>query len=149
MQLDPPFLALNEAVAAATHRDLPEIEYTDRDWPAWKAMTKDAQIAAMKSRTEPTIKRSRRPDTSDIEVELWPQTWGSTALGYGGVGGAAMTPAYTVLVTMGNHYCVYFGGGRLAYRLDYSQMTPQGRERWRADHAARSLASVREVGRYA
>ena len=52
-------------------------------------------------------------------VVMFQQTWGSTALGYGGIGGAVMTPAYTVVVSYENHMRVYFGGGRLVYELGY------------------------------
>lgn len=53
----------------------------------------------------------------DFEVKLFLQTWGSTALGFGGVGGASMTPAYTVIINYDNYYCVYFAG-RLAYKVN-------------------------------
>jgi hypothetical protein len=49
---------------------------------------------------------------------MFPQMWGSTALGFGGIGGAAMTSAYTVIVFGCNRTdaCVYFNGG-LAYHI--------------------------------
>ena len=51
-----------------------------------------------------------------ILVEVFPQTWGSTALGFGGVGGQAMTTAYTsVFYDQGQNYAVVFFDGRLAY----------------------------------
>lgn len=46
----------------------------------------------------------------------FPQTWGSTALGFGGIGGQAMTTAQTyVVITYGTVY-VYFGS-RFAYEM--------------------------------
>ena len=54
----------------------------------------------------------------DLEWEAWPQMWASTALGYGGLGGAAMTHAQTVIVTCRNvsqKVAVFFGCERLAY----------------------------------
>lgn len=58
-----------------------------------------------------------RPDQCDIYV--FPQTWGSTALGFGGIGGQAMTSAYTVVVVgPGRDACVYFGS-RLAYHIEH------------------------------
>ncbi len=53
----------------------------------------------------------------DIEVYSFPQCWGSTALGYSGVGGSAMTSAQTVVLHAINENIVkvYFGGKRLAY----------------------------------
>lgn len=59
----------------------------------------------------------RRPTPQTCEVIMFRQVWGSTALGYGGVGGQAMTNADTVIVIsdLTGHAAVYFGGGRLAY----------------------------------
>jgi len=57
----------------------------------------------------------------DLYVHLmFPQTWGSTALGFGGMGGAAITSAYTIIISSNlspNRYAVYFNG-RYAYTLD-------------------------------
>ena len=80
---------------------------------------------------------------------MFPQTWGSTALGYGGMGGAAITSAYTVIVTDHNISCVYFGHGQLAYRVNYNQLTAEGRENWQTDLAAHNMASCQKaVSRY-
>lgn len=52
----------------------------------------------------------------DIEMYMFPQMWGSTALGFGGIGGQAMTTAYTTVVADVGYqwYGVFFGEG-LAY----------------------------------
>ena len=34
----------------------------------------------------------------EFEVYVFPQTWGSTALGFGGIGGQAITSAYTTVI---------------------------------------------------
>lgn len=61
--------------------------------------------------------RDVRPMDSECSVYCFPQTWGSTALGFGGIGGAAMTTAYTVVVIGPQQdACVYFNG-RLAYHV--------------------------------
>lgn len=148
MRLDTPFNALHEAIAAAVHRDLPDITYEDRDWDAWRALSKTEKDHVMKTNSNPRIKKTRRPMSDEVEIVMFPQTWGSTALGYGGIGGAAMTPAYTVIVTYHNCSCVYFGYGRLAYKLDYSTMSPEGIENARADIASQNMAEVMKVGRY-
>lgn len=59
----------------------------------------------------------KEPD--DFEVYVFPQTWGSTALGYGGIGGQAITSASTIVLYAFdiNIVRVYFGGGRLAYEI--------------------------------
>ena len=58
---------------------------------------------------------------SENDVELYaafPQLWGSTALGFsGGIGGAAMTEAYTTIFKYDNLFFVYFGGD-FAYAVD-------------------------------
>lgn len=54
------------------------------------------------------------------EFSMWmfPQTWGSTAFGFGGVGGQAMTTAYTTVVheAVSNYAGVFFGNS-LAYTI--------------------------------
>ena len=50
----------------------------------------------------------------EVEMYMFPQTWGSTALGFGGIGGQAITSAYTTVVTDLGWYGVFFGE-RLAY----------------------------------
>ena len=50
------------------------------------------------------------------QVYVFPQTWGSTALGFGGIGGQAMTAAYTTVVEDFNSgWCGVFFGTKLAY----------------------------------
>lgn len=44
------------------------------------------------------------------------QTWGSTALGFGGMGGDAMTSAYTTVLRRGNIWFVFFDG-KFAYKV--------------------------------
>ena len=149
MRLGTPFEALHEAMAAAAHRDMSEITYEDRDWEAWRALSKEDQSSAMKNNAIPTVTRTRRPMVDELEVIMFPQTWGSTALGYGGLGGAAMTPAYTIIVSYhSTTYCVYFGRGQLAYKLTWADMSPEGRENFLSDMAARNMASVAKSGKY-
>lgn len=54
----------------------------------------------------------------ELEVQVFPQVWGSTALGFGGIGGQAMTSAYTTVVQDFNTgwHSVFFGN-RLAYLI--------------------------------
>ena len=79
----------------------------------------------------------RRPDERDIEVRMFPQTWSSTALGFGGIGGQAITSAYTVVITSGDHAAVYFGG-RFAYLVkDWGSC-----EDFRKDLSATSMAAI-------
>jgi len=128
-----PIEALSDALGAAIHRDLPDITYQDRDWEEFRKTKKDVRVT-----------KTRRPEIRDIEVILFPQTWGSTALGYGGMGGAAITDAYTIIVVSTITYCVYFGHSRLAYRVDLSKLSPKGREDFLTDVKNRNMASCKE-----
>lgn len=61
----------------------------------------------------------RRPYERELNgIRAFDQGWGSTALGFGGIGGQAITTALTVVVIgpMGDAV-VYFGGG-FAYHLE-------------------------------
>ena len=55
---------------------------------------------------------------TDLSLRVFPQVWGSTALGFGGIGGQAMTAAYTTVVedAYEGFYSVFFGE-RLAYLI--------------------------------
>ena len=149
MRIGSPFEPLHEAISAATYRDMPDITYEDRDWEAWRKLTKEEQGVAMKTDTVPRVSRIRRPFNDELEVIMFPQTWGSTATGYGGLGGSAMTSVYTVIVSFHlTTYCVYFGGGRLAYKLDYTNMSKEGRENFFMDVSNRNMASVAKSDKY-
>lgn len=89
------------AMSSALIKDFDDIEY--EYYTDFKTKTKG--------------KRKRRPYEHDIETIHFQQMWGSTALGFNGVGGCAMTNAYTTIVILKNKRiaCVYFDG-RFAYR---------------------------------
>lgn len=59
----------------------------------------------------------------DYSVTLFEQTWMSTALGFGGIGGQAITSAYTVVIDymFTNEYSVYFAG-RFAYKVEHPNL---------------------------
>lgn len=100
-----PLENLHAALASAAYKDFDEHEYQDRDWKS-----KDPQAR---------VTKRRRPTDYDIGVvAMFPQTWGSTALGFGGVGGQAITTAYTIVLENGldGQHAVYFGG-RFAYKV--------------------------------
>lgn len=83
------------------------------------------------------------PDTA---VYSFPQTWGSTALGFGGIGGQAFTTAQTVVVVYRAYEnpiqtAVYFGG-RFAYKVE----TPNN-EFWN-DLRSMNMGEVRESRKY-
>jgi hypothetical protein len=109
MNLDNPIQSLAQALAHAQYEGFPEYEYQDRDWEHYHKTKEDKRIT----------KRSRHSPRDLIVHAMFPQTWSSTALGFGGVGGQAMTPAYTVIIESDYclGFCVYFNG-RFAYRIE-------------------------------
>jgi hypothetical protein len=104
-----PITDLANCIAHAQYVGFSDIEYSTRDWDEWHKTQKDIMIPA-----------KRRPTTRDFGVyAMFPQTWGSTALGHGGMGGAAMTTAYTVVLECyaTQEFLVYFGG-EMCYKVD-------------------------------
>lgn len=100
---------LHHALAHAQYKGFPEIEYEDRDWEHYFKTKEDKRV---------TKKRSHA--SHDITLfAMFTQTWSSTALGFGGVGGQAFTSAYTIVLESehGVGFCVYFGG-KFAYRVE-------------------------------
>lgn len=60
---------------------------------------------------------------NDFDIRIFEQIWGSTALGFPGMGGQAMTTANTyVLIPINiDSPCFVYFAGRFAYSVDYSQ----------------------------
>ena len=78
-----------------------------------------------------------RPTLEDFEIHIFEQVWGSTALGFGGIGGQAMTAANTwvfVPVSCDQKCFVYFGG-RFAYKVD-------GNDKFKKDLLAKRMSAV-------
>lgn len=106
MSCGSPVQVMHAALAHALYEGFSPIEYEDRDWTHYRETKEDKRI-----------KKVRRPSEYDIEVlAMFAQTWGSTALGFGGVGGQAITSAYVVVIQCMNEFCVYFGG-QFAYKV--------------------------------
>lgn len=60
----------------------------------------------------------------EFEMTMFLQTWGSTALGFGGIGGQAMTSAYTTVVRETySDWCGVFFGDILAYTVENPNQT--------------------------
>ncbi len=114
---DDPISNLASCIAHAQYVGFSDIEYDRMDYSAVRlAKTPEEKRASMSA----TIKTKRRPTTRDFTVyAMFPQTWGSTALGHGGIGGAAMTTAYTVVLECmeTSEVLVYFGS-ELCYKVD-------------------------------
>lgn len=134
-----PFDSLYSAMAAAIHRDLNDVEYT-------------STVSEYKNGLcihKPVLK-NRRPNHWELSVVMFPQTWSDTSLGYDGVAGRAFTTDYTVIISYNNiESCVYFGsGGTLVYKINHTEQTREGREKWQKDISNREMASAAASGKY-
>lgn len=83
------------------------------------------------------------PTIDDFELYTFEQTWGSTALGFGGVGGQMITSArtYVFIPISCDQKCFVYFAGKFAYEVDYS-------EKFMDDVLERNIASVTESGKY-
>ena len=84
-----------------------------------------------------------RPTVDDFELYTFEQIWGSTALGFGGIGGAAMTSArtYVLVPIYGKQKCFVYFAGRFAYKANYSEIFME-------DVLKGSMESVARSGKY-
>jgi hypothetical protein len=117
--LDHPVNTLHHCLAHAAYVGFPDYEYEQIDLDATRDWTMNQRKEAHKLGTTPMAKKTRKHDEYIMEVyAMFPQVWSSTALGFGGLGGQAITSAYTVVIEsqVGMGCCVYFGG-RFAYRI--------------------------------
>jgi hypothetical protein len=113
--LDNPISELHYALAHAEYQGFSDIEYHRRDINAIKsAKTAEERSHALETYTV----EMRRPTSRDFAVyAMFPQTWGSTALGHGGIGGSAITEAYTIVLEGFNREYLVYMGGQLCYKL--------------------------------
>ena len=83
------------------------------------------------------------PTIDDFELYTFEQVWGSTSLGFGGVGGQAMTSArtYVFIPINCNQKCFVYFAGRYAYAADYS-------EKFMEDVLAGNIESVAGSSKY-
>ncbi len=130
MKADNPVETLAQAVYSALHNEkyLPDITYH----------VPTREDTAMGRQGE---KKTRRPHVSEISVYHFPQMWGSTALGFGGIGGAAMTEAYTTVVILQDKIAAVFFAGRYAY-------TAEANMAFMNDLRANQMADTEQVKRY-
>jgi hypothetical protein len=111
------------------------------------ACSKDLPLIDFNTKNDPF---PRRPLQYEVRVIIFPQTWGSTSLGYGGVGGHALTEAYTMIIYFEDHYCVYFGNGKiLAYYINAAKISPDGYNNFMKDIRDQNMREVYNRGKYA
>ena len=86
---------------------------------------------------------NERPTIDDFELYTFNQIWGSTALGFGGIGGQAMTSArtYVFVPVTCNQKCFVYFGGRYAYTADYC-------DNFREDLRNQQMVAVNLAGKY-
>ena len=104
-----PLEDLHHAMAHAEYAGFSDIHYEDRDWEHYRNTNEHRGIP-----------KTRRPAQYDFSVyAMFPQTWGSTALGHGGMGASAITTAYTIVLECHatQEFLVYFGG-RWCYTIN-------------------------------
>lgn len=83
------------------------------------------------------------PTLDDFDLYTFEQMWGSTALGFGGIGGSAMTSArtYVFVPVSCNQKCFVYFAGRFAYAVNYS-------EKFMEDVRKGNMESVARAGKY-
>ena len=83
------------------------------------------------------------PTVDDFEIYCFEQTWGSTALGFGGIGGQAITTAmtYVFIPICCNQKCLVYFAGRFAYSVPYNDI-------FMSDVLARNMAPVYKSWKY-
>lgn len=88
-------------------------------------------------------KKQDRVSINDFELYTFDQVWGSTALGFGGVGGQAMTTArtYVLVPEDGVQNCFIYFAGKYAYEVPYSDVLM-------ADIQRQSMEPVSKKGKY-
>lgn len=110
-------------MAHAAYEAFPEYKYKDRDWAKhdkWRSTLSREEMKTAVAPADCMIDKTRKHTFYDLTVySMFVQTWGSTALGFGGIGGQAITSAYVCVIesNLVGGYAVYFGG-RLAYVIN-------------------------------
>ena len=117
-----PIETLAGAMAHAAYEAFPEYVYKDRDWEKYDEWKSKLTKEQLKTKIfDCYIEKTRKHSMYDLTVySMFAQTWPSTALGFGGVGGQAFTSAYVCVIESNliGQYAVYFGG-QLAYVIKH------------------------------
>jgi hypothetical protein len=132
-----PIETLAACMAHAAYEAFSDYKYQDRNWDKYRkwqdevfnklSQEEKKKLYDEERRTnvhmgppDTTVEKSRKHSLYDLTVySMFPQTWSSTALGFGGIGGQAISSAYVCIIesNLVGGYAVYFGG-RLAYVID-------------------------------
>jgi hypothetical protein len=123
MNASNPIETLAACMAHAAYEAFPEYKYQDRNWAKhdqWRATLTIEQRKTAVAPPDCFVEKTRKHSLYDLTVySMFPQTWSSTALGFGGIGGQAITSAYVCIIesNLVGGYAVYFGS-RLAYVIN-------------------------------
>ena len=129
-----PIETLASCMAHAAYEAFSEYRYQDRNWEKYgvwrdtvfnklsqedkkKLYDEERRTGVYMGPADCYVEKTRKHSFYDLTVHsMFPQTWSSTALGFGGIGGQAITSAYVCVIESNliGQYAVYFGG-RLAY----------------------------------
>jgi hypothetical protein len=118
-----PIETLAGCLAHAAYEAFPEYKYQDRNWALhdrWRATLSREEMKTAVAPPECYVEKTRKHTFYDLTVyAMFPQSWGSTALGFGGIGGQAITSAYVCVIesNLVGGYAVYFNA-RLAYVIN-------------------------------
>ena len=118
-----PIETLAGAMAHAAYVAFPEYKYQDRDWAKhdkWRSTLTREEMKTAVAPADCFVEKTRKHTFYDLTVySMFVQSWGSTALGFGGIGGQAITSAYVCIIesNLVGQFAVYFGG-RLAYVIE-------------------------------
>jgi hypothetical protein len=118
-----PIETLAGAMAHAAYEAFPEYKYQDRNWAkhdAWRSTLTREEMKTAVAPADCFVEKTRKHTFYDLTVySMFVQSWGSTALGFGGIGGQAITSAYVCVIESNllRQFAVYFGG-RLAYVIE-------------------------------
>lgn len=138
--------ALARALAHAAYVGMPDVQYMRRDYETAAKWTPEQRAKAIQEQSFPEVAAQRRPDMSEcVVIAMFPQMWGSTALGFGGLGGAAMTEAYTIALEGPGRDVAIYWAGRFAYRIAPAEVTEAQRANLQADLAASRTVSCDEA----
>jgi hypothetical protein len=113
-----PVEVLAKALHHAANIALPNVSQDQLDREAMASWSAEQRYQAAKSNALPYKPGLRRPMPEECEVKaMFLQTWSSTALGFGGIGGAAITTAYTAVIQGPDRTIAVYWAGLLAYLI--------------------------------
>jgi len=121
-QASNPIETLHASMAHAAYVAFSDYTYQDRDWAkhdAWRSTLKREEYKTAVAPADCYVEKTRKHTDYDMSVyAMFVQSWGSTALGFGGIGGQAITSAYVCVIesNLTGEFAVYFHG-RLAYMI--------------------------------